>query len=275
MADIKINNISMVFKKEDSSFTALDNINLDLKSGEFVSVIGPSGCGKTTLIDIIAGIRKPSSGEVLIDNNVVKKPSPEIGVVFQDYFLFPWMTAYENLYFAFKNTNDLNKSLNDDEIKDKAKKHLEIVGLSDFADTFPKALSGGMRQRLAISRMFGIDSKVFLMDEPFGALDALNRMHMQDLLIYLWSNGNKKQTTLYVTHDVDESIFLSDKIIVMTPSHKIKEIIEVPFPRPRDRTRLNEDEKYLKLRNRILSLLNEEMVIALNNQEEQARRYYG
>ena len=272
MADIKLNNISMTFKTKDSTLLALDDINLEIKSGEFVSIIGPSGCGKTTLIDIIAGIRKPSSGEVFIDNTLVKKPSPDIGVVFQDYSLFPWMTAYENLYFAFKN---VNKDLNDNDIKDKAKKHLEIVGLSDFADTFPKALSGGMCQRLAISRMFGLDSKVFLMDEPFGALDALNRMHMQDLLIYLWSNG-KKQTTLYVTHDVDEGIFLSDKIIVMTPSPaNIKEIIEVPFPRPRNRTQLSEDREYLKLRNHILSLLNEEMIMALNNQKDQARRYYG
>ncbi|MCK9150671.1 ABC transporter ATP-binding protein [Methanobacterium alcaliphilum] len=269
MTKIDINNISMNYNVEDSSTSALHNINLHLKDGEFVSIIGPSGCGKSTLIDIIAGLKKPTQGNVVVGNREVIGPSPDLGIVFQDYSLFPWMTSYENLKFAIEHTNE---GLKTKEIDDRAKKYLNIVGLSNFANKFPNTLSGGMRQRLAIARMFATEPKVFLMDEPFGALDALNRVHMQDLLIYLWSRGDKRETTLYVTHDVDEAILLSDKIVVMTPSPgQIKEIIKVDFERPRCRTDLVKCIEYMRLRSNLLSLLNEEMLDALAEQEKHMR----
>ncbi|KZX11955.1 ABC transporter ATP-binding protein [Methanobrevibacter filiformis] len=272
MLNIDINNISMIYETKDSKVNALHNINLEINSGEFVSIIGPSGCGKSTLINIIAGIIKPTKGFIKVGDRKVENPNSDISVVFQDYSLFPWMTAYDNLHFAIKNTN---KNLTEKEIKEKALKHLEIIGLSKFSNSFPKELSGGMTQKLAISRMFALDSKIFLLDEPFGALDALNRIHMQDLLIYLWRSGNNNQTILYITHDVDESIFLSDRIVVMTPSPgKIKEIIEIPFKRPRNRKELTGSKEYLSLRNHILSLLTEDMKVSLNKQEEQMRKYY-
>ncbi|MBV1766725.1 MAG: ABC transporter ATP-binding protein, partial [Methanobacterium sp.] len=264
MTKIEINNVSMHYEIDNHNLSTLENINLNLEDGEFVSIIGPSGCGKSTLIDIIAGLKKPSKGEVKVGDEKVYGPGPDLGVVFQDYSLFPWMTSFENLYFAIEHTN---KNSSKEEMSAKAKKYLEIVGLSNFASKFPNTLSGGMRQRLAIARMFATNPKVFLMDEPFGALDALNRVHMQDLLLYLWSRGNSRETTLYVTHDVDEAILLSDKIVIMTPSPgKIKDIIEVEFERPRCRSNLVKCAEYIRLRSDLLSILNEEMLDALSLQ---------
>lgn len=269
MTKIEINNVSMNFEVEESSTSALHKIYLHLEDGEFVSIIGPSGCGKSTLIDIIAGLKKPTQGTVIVGNREVTGPGPDLGIVFQDYSLFPWMTAYENLRFAIEHTNE---NLEPKEIVEKSKKYLDIVGLSKFANKFPNTLSGGMRQRLAIARMFATDPKVFFMDEPFGALDALNRVHMQDLLIYLWSRGDKRETTLYVTHDVDEAILLSDRIVVMTPSPgQIKEIIDIKFERPRCRNDIVKCAEYIRLRSNLLSLLNEEMLDALAEQEKHMR----
>jgi NitT/TauT family transport system ATP-binding protein len=272
MTSIELNNVSMDYLSDDSKTQAVKDVSLNAKSGEFISIIGPSGCGKSTLIDIVAGIKKPSKGNVKVGDKIVENPSPDVGIVFQDYSLFPWMTAYDNLYLAISNNQ---KDLSKKEIDEKVKVHLEIVGLSKFSKKFPNTLSGGMRQRLAISRMFSIDPEVFLMDEPFGALDALNRIHMQDLLLNLWYNGKKRQTTLYVTHDVDEAIYLSDRIVVMTPSPgSIKEIIDVPFKRPRDRISLSKNVEYTDLRNYLMSLLNEEMILALNQQKQSVSEYY-
>ncbi|AXV39297.1 ABC transporter ATP-binding protein [Methanobacterium sp. BAmetb5] len=269
MANITIENVSMKFELDDSEVTALTGINLKLNDGDFVSIIGPSGCGKSTLIDIIAGLKKPSQGKVLVENKEVNKPGSDFGIVFQDYSLFPWMSAYENLYFAIEHTN---KKLSKEEIKRKSKKYLDTVGLSKFADKFPRTLSGGMRQRLAIARMFAIKPKAFLMDEPFGALDALNKVYMQDLLVYLWTRGDKRETTLYVTHDVDEALFFSDRIVVMTPSPgRIKEIINVDFPRPRCRVDIAKSAEYMSLRSKLISLLHDEMLESIAEQEKHLR----
>jgi NitT/TauT family transport system ATP-binding protein len=269
MTEIELRNITMTFEGDKSKVPALEDINLTLKNGEFVSVIGPSGCGKSTLINIVAGLTKTTKGKVFIENKEVTEPSSHLGIVFQDYSLFPWMTAYENLYFAIEHTN---KGLNKDEIDKKARKYLELVGLSNFADKFPRTLSGGMRQRIAIARMFAIKPKAFLMDEPFGALDALNKTYMQDLLIHLWSCGENRETTLYVTHDVDEAILFSDKIVVMTPyPGRIKEIIDIEFPRPRCRVDIAKSAEYIRLRSRLLSLLHDEMIESIQRQEKQLR----
>lgn len=269
MTTIYLNNISMSFETGESETTALKDVNLELKDGEFVSVIGPSGCGKSTLIDIIAGLKKPSEGTVLVGDAEVRGPSSDLGIVFQDYSLFPWMNAYENLRFAIEHTN---KNLSKKEVEKRAKKYLGIVGLSNFTDKFPQTLSGGMRQRIAIARMFASKPKAFLMDEPFGALDALNKVYMQDLLVYLLTKGEKRETTLYVTHDVDEALLFSDRIVVLTPSPgKIKEIIEVNFPRPRCRVDLAKSADYIGLRSRLLTLLHDEMVEAITEQEKHLR----
>lgn len=269
MTSITLKDISITFGRDNSQVTALNDINLQLNDGEFVSIIGPSGCGKSTLINIIAGLTKPSSGKVLVEGKEVKKPSSELGIVFQDYSLFPWMTAYENLYFAIEHTNT---DLKEEEIAKKSRKYLDIIGLSNFASSFPRTLSGGMRQRIAIARMFATKPKAFLMDEPFGALDALNKTYMQDLLIYLWSRGEKKETVFYVTHDVDEALLFSDRIVVMTPSPgQIKEIVDINFPRPRCRADLVKSEEYVDLRSRLLSLLHDEMLKSIAEQEKHLR----
>lgn len=269
MTAISLNDISITFESAESNTTALKNINLEIADGEFVSVIGPSGCGKSTLIDIIAGLTEPSEGTVIVGNKEVAGPGSDLGIVFQDYSLFPWMTSYENLRFAIEHTN---KDLSKDEVESRAKKYLDIVGLSNFVHKFPQTLSGGMRQRLAIARMFASKPKAFLMDEPFGALDALNKVYMQDLLTYLLTKGEKRETTLYVTHDVDEALLFSDRVVVLTPSPgKIKEIIEIDFPRPRCRVDLAKSADYIRLRSKLLSLLHDEMVEAIAEQEKHLR----
>ncbi|MDR3063818.1 MAG: ATP-binding cassette domain-containing protein, partial [Methanobrevibacter sp.] len=226
-------------------------------------------------------LERPSDGEALINNKTIDSPSPEVGVVFQDYSLFSWMNVYENLYFAIENNNKTNKKgkmrkLSKEEIDKRVINHLNLVGLLKFRDKFPKDLSGGMKQKLAISRMFALNSKVFLMDEPFGALDALNRIYMQDFLLELWNK--KKQTTVYISHDIEEAILLSDKIVVMTPSPgKIKEIIDIPFKRDkngrRNRLYLNENIDSIHIKNHIFSLLDEEMKNHLSKQEEEKKSY--
>lgn len=237
-------------------------------NGEFVSIIGPSGCGKSTLLDIIAGLQTPTKGEVRFDGNLISGPGPERGVVFQDYSSFPWMNVIDNIVFAIVHTNGL-KGLS---ARKKAKKYIDAVGLSSFQSSYPMMLSGGMRQRLAIARMFAMGSKIFLMDEPFGALDSLNRIYMQELLLHLWRTGNAEKTILMVTHDVDEAIFLSDRIIVMSPSPgKIIEEIIIPFKRPRDRETTLKSGKYLELRSHLLSILYGEMVEQLAIQQREIK----
>lgn len=258
----------MDYSAYGASFRALSDISLTINKGEFVSFIGPSGCGKSTLLDIIAGLIPPSEGEVRIDNSLVTGPGPDRGVVFQDYSLFPWMSVLNNIIFAIEHTNGLNGS----SAREKAIRYLDAVGLTPFQDTYPGMLSGGMRQRLAIARMFAMSSQVFLMDEPFGALDSLNRIYMQELLLHLWRSGEDGKTVLLVTHDVDEAIFLSDRIIVISPSPgRIIEEIHVPFRRPRDRERIIKADEYLELRSRLLSILFGEMVEQLALQQEEIR----
>jgi ABC-type nitrate/sulfonate/bicarbonate transport system, ATPase component len=188
---------------------------LSIGNGEFTSLIGPSGCGKSTIIDVISGLRPPSEGSVLIDGGRVKGPGTDRGTVFQDYSLFPWMTTFENICFAIEHTKNAGERK---EIEKTAQKFLELVGLGKFKNAYPNTLSGGMRQRASIARMFSMDPKVFLMDEPFGALDSLNRIYMQDLLLHLWSEGEQRKTVLFVTHDIDEALLLSDRVAIMTPS---------------------------------------------------------
>ncbi len=267
MAKIGLENINMSFGSNGTSTAALENINLRVGDGDFVSLIGPSGCGKSTLLDIVAGLKKPTSGQVLINGMEIAGPGPDRGVVFQDYSLFPWMTALENVCFALEHSEGKPSKA---EALARANRYLEVVGLSRFADKYPNTLSGGMRQRLAIARMFSMNPEVFLMDEPFGALDSLNRVFMQDLLTHLWSRDMARKTVLFVTHDVDEAILLSDKVAVMTPTPgRIKEVIEVPFSRPRSRQSLFTSQEYIILRSRLLACFYEEMQEDIARQESE------
>ena len=206
---------------------ALDHIDLDVPPGEFVALLGPSGCGKSTLLNLIAGFESPSSGVLQVNQQAVHAPGPERGVVFQEAALFPWLTVWENVIFG-PQMQGLPKS----EYEDRAHEMLSIVGLRDFKNHLPVQLSGGMRQRVGIARILTLGSRVLLMDEPFGALDAQTRLTMQELLLSVWDR--LKPTIIFVTHDIDEALFLADKIYVMSARPgRMESVIDTQLPRPR------------------------------------------
>jgi len=228
MSQIIVNNVQKVFKTKDREVVALKDINLEVNKGDFVCLLGPSGCGKSTLLNAVAGFSLPSSGTITVDGKSITEPGPDRGMVFQEYALFPWMTVAQNIAFGME-VQDKPKA----EINDKVDWLLEVLKLKDFRDRFPKDLSGGMRQRVAIARVLGMDSPIMLMDEPFGALDALTRRNLQDELLRIWKEFGK--TILFVTHSIEESIYLADRIVVMTyRPGTIKRDQRVTMPRPRD-----------------------------------------
>jgi len=231
MGNLIITDLSRVFTKENGISThALDNVNLEIYNQEFVCIIGPSGCGKTTLLRIIAGLDIPTSGKVSLDNLTITGPGPKRGMVFQEYSLFPWRTIIDNVTFGLEIWGTKRK-----EARIIAKKYLELVGLSKFANSYPFELSGGMKQRVAIARALINEPVVLLMDEPFGAVDAQTRNKLQLELLNIWERD--KKTVLFITHSVDEAVFLADRVIVFTARPgRIKEIINIDLPRPRDRT---------------------------------------
>jgi NitT/TauT family transport system ATP-binding protein len=210
------------------TITALQNIDLDVRRGEFVCLLGPSGCGKSTLLNAVAGFQPPTRGVVMVDGKAVIAPGPDRGMVFQEYALFPWMTVAENVAFGLE-----VKKLPRAQIAEQVEALLAKLRLQDFRNRYPKDLSGGMRQRVAIARVLALDSPILLMDEPFGALDALTRRTLQDELLRIWEEVGK--TILFVTHSIEESIYLADRIIVMTyRPGTIKRDVTVDMPRPRD-----------------------------------------
>jgi NitT/TauT family transport system ATP-binding protein len=212
--------------KSFGDIVALDGIDLKVARGEFVCLLGPSGCGKSTLLNAVAGFVAPTSGEILANGTRVAEPGPDRGMVFQEYALFPWMTVRANVAFGLEMRGEKN-------IDAKVDALLAKLRLSEFAERFPRDLSGGMRQRVAIARVLALDSPILLMDEPFGALDALTRRNLQDELLRIWLELQK--TILFVTHSIDESIYLADRIVVMTyRPGRIKAVVPVAFPRPRD-----------------------------------------
>lgn len=228
MAQIIVNNVQKVFKTPGKDVIALKDINLEIKAGEFVCLLGPSGCGKSTLLNAVAGFALPSSGEITVDGRKITGPGPDRGMVFQEYALFPWMTIAQNIAFGLevqkKSKAEIDLTVN---------QLLELLHLTDFRDRFPKDLSGGMRQRVAIARILALDSPIMLMDEPFGALDALTRRNLQDELLRIW--GKLGKTILFVTHSIEESIYLADRIVVMTyRPGTVKRDQIVDMPRPRD-----------------------------------------
>ena len=228
MAQIIINNVQKVFKTPGKDVIALKDINLEIKQGEFVCLLGPSGCGKSTLLNAVAGFALPSGGEITVEGKNIIGPGPDRGMVFQEYALFPWMSISQNIAFGLE-VQKKSKS----EIDSTVNQLLALLHLTDFRDRFPKDLSGGMRQRVAIARVLALDSPIMLMDEPFGALDALTRRNLQDELLRIWEKLGK--TILFVTHSIEESIYLADRIVVMTYRPRtVKRDHIVEIPRPRD-----------------------------------------
>ena len=227
-AAIRIEEVRKTFSTGGAEVVALDGIDLEVAAGEFVCLLGPSGCGKSTLLNAVAGFSPPTSGRIRVAGQPVAGPGPDRAMVFQEYALFPWMTVAENVAFGLE-----VKGSPAPEIRATVDTWLEKLGLSDFRDRFPKDLSGGMRQRVAIARVLAIDPPVLLMDEPFGALDALTRRNLQEELLRIWSGSGK--TVLFVTHGIEESVFLADRVVVMTyRPGAVKEIVPVTLSRPRD-----------------------------------------
>ena len=228
---LSIKNLNKTYHTEEGDeVVALSDINLDVADKEFVCFIGPSGCGKTTLLRITAGLEKPDSGTLTVNNEPIKGPGPDRGMVFQEYSLFPWRTVLKNITFSLE-----LKKIPKSEREKIARDFLEVVGLSKFADSYPHELSGGMKQRVAIARALVNDPDVLLMDEPFGAVDAQTRNRLQHELLNIWEK--KKKTVLFITHSVDEAVFLADKVVVFTARPgRVKEVISVDLPRPRERT---------------------------------------
>ncbi|MBN9643808.1 ABC transporter ATP-binding protein [Corynebacterium mendelii] len=241
---ISIQDCSKVFRLGKETFTALDHVSLDVGEAEFVTVVGPSGCGKSTMMNLLAGLDTPTTGQALVDGKQVDGPSPERGVIFQQYALFPWLTVRQNVEFGLKEM-----------VKDKAERrsiaehYIEMVDLSEFADALPKMLSGGMKQRCAIARAYAVNPKILLMDEPFGALDALTRVQMQNNLLKTWQQD--KRTVLFITHDVDEAVFLANRVVVMAARPgRIYDIIPIDLPYPRD-DEMRLSPEFATLRNKI------------------------
>jgi NitT/TauT family transport system ATP-binding protein len=252
MNKIEIDHLSLDYAEKKGSFTALQDVSLTVKEGEFVSIIGSSGCGKSTLLSVLEGLNHPSSGTVKINGEPVKGCGIDRGVVFQQYSLFPWMTARNNVAFGIKQSR---KELSRAERLQIADEYLKKVGLDNFGNKYPGQLSGGMQQRVAIARALAMDTDILLMDEPFGAIDPKNRTALWELLLELWENDSeKKKTVLFVTHDIDEAIFLSDRIIMMDSAPgRVSAEIEVPFRRPRIRTELLRSKEYNFFKNNLLN----------------------
>ena len=248
---VQIKNVVKVFNGRNGEMVALNGVSLDIHENEFVCVVGPSGCAKSTLLNIIAGLLEPTSGEVYCDGKLVEGTGTDRGVVFQQYALFPWLTVKKNVRFALE-----MRGIKGKEADELAMKYLEKVDLVKFADHYPKELSGGMKQRVAIARAYAAEPQVLLMDEPFGALDAQTRTQLQSELLETWERDRK--TCFFITHDVDESIILAQKVVIMSARPgRIKEIVDIDIPYPRTQeTKMS--PRFLELKNHIWSQVYQE-----------------
>jgi len=254
-AYLKIDHVDKSFKRGSAETPVLKDITLEIEKGEYVSIIGHSGCGKSTLLNIVAGLTRATIGGVILENREVNSPGPDRAVVFQNHSLLPWLTVYDNVRLGVDKVFARTKS--------RAERHawtlhnLELVQMSHAVDKRPSEISGGMKQRVGIARALAMEPKVLLLDEPFGALDALTRAHLQDSVMAIHQKlGN---TVMMITHDVDEAVLLSDRIVMMTngPSAQIGDVLEVPLPRPRKRLELAASPAYIKTRQRVLEFLYE------------------
>ncbi|WP_010324148.1 ABC transporter ATP-binding protein [Marinobacterium stanieri] len=254
-AHLELTDVSIEFPTPKGAFKALDGVNLKIQRGEFVSLIGHSGCGKSTVLNIVAGLHQATTGGVVLDGREVNEPGPERAVVFQNHSLLPWLTAYENVELAVRQVFKGKKSKA--EMKEWIEHNLELVHMTHAIHKRPDEISGGMKQRVGIARALAMEPTVLLMDEPFGALDALTRAHLQDSLMEIQNELNN--TVIMITHDVDEAVLLSDRIVMMTngPAATVGEILKVDLARPRDRIALADDAEYNHYRHQVLRFLYE------------------
>ncbi|MDX9700091.1 MAG: ABC transporter ATP-binding protein [Rhodocyclaceae bacterium] len=254
-AYLNISRVDMDFTRNGVTNPVLRDINLDVMRGEFISLIGHSGCGKSTVLNIVAGLLKASSGGVIVDDKEVNSPGPDRALVFQNHSLLPWLTVYQNVELAVEKTFRRTKTAA--ERREWILHNLEMVNMSHALERLPSEISGGMKQRVGIARALAMEPKVLLLDEPFGALDALTRAHLQDEVMRI--QGELHNTVMMITHDVDEAVLLSDRIVMMTngPSATIGQILDVELPRPRNRIALADDPRYNHYRHEVLSFLYE------------------
>jgi nitrate/nitrite transport system ATP-binding protein len=250
---LQIQDAGMVFPTKRGPFVALRDINLDVQRGEFVTLIGHSGCGKSTLLNLVAGLTTPTSGLLLLEERELKGPGPDRGVVFQNHSLLPWLSCLDNVLLAVERV--FGEKENKQQLRDRALAALELVGMSHAIVKRPHEISGGMKQRVGIARALAMEPKMLLMDEPFGALDALTRARLQDELLKIVADTGA--TVMMVTHDVDEAVLLSDRIVMMTngPAATIGEVLSVDLPRPRNRVELAEDRAYVQYRKAVIDFL--------------------
>ena len=250
---VQAQEVDMVFHTKNGAFSALSKINLNIRKGEFVALIGHSGCGKSTLLNLFAGLLKPSKGWLFCAQREIAGPGPERAVVFQNHSLLPWLTCFDNVYLAAERVfaNKESKA----QIKSRTHAALELVALAHAESKHPHEISGGMKQRVGIARALVMEPQILLLDEPFGALDALTRAHLQDELMRIV--GAAGSTVIMVTHDVDEAVLLADRIVMMTngPAATIGEIVDVNLARPRERLKLAHDTQYHELRSQVLEFL--------------------
>ncbi|MCI0505473.1 MAG: ABC transporter ATP-binding protein [Gammaproteobacteria bacterium] len=252
---LTLSKVSIEFPAKQGTFKALDEVNLKIREGEFISLIGHSGCGKSTVLNIVAGLLHATQGGVILEGKEVNEPGPDRAVVFQNHSLFPWLTVYENVELAVKQVFRKQKSKK--EMDEWIRHNLELVHMSHALDKRPAEISGGMKQRVGIARALAMQPKVLLLDEPFGALDALTRAHLQDSLMEI--HKELENTVIMITHDVDEAVLLSDRIVMMTngPSATIGDILDINLPRPRHRVKLADNAEYNHLRSEVLRFLYE------------------
>lgn len=262
-AKVKIEDVKKVYQSKKGEVVALNGVSLDIAENEFVCIVGPSGCGKSTLLNIVAGLFPPTSGKVICNGKVVEGTGVDRGVVFQQYALFPWLTVRKNIEFGLKirripdeKNEGKMRHLTKDEIVATCEKYIKMVQLEEFANSYPKELSGGMKQRVAIARAYAVQPEILLMDEPFGALDAQTRTQLQSELIKTWEQERK--TCMFITHDIEEAIILAQRVVIMSARPgRIKEIVPVTIPHPRDQaTKMSEE--FLAIKNYIWSQVYEE-----------------
>ena len=252
---LDLSGVSIEFPTKRGPYKALDNVNLKIAKGEFVSIIGHSGCGKSTVLNIVAGLYKATTGGVILNGKEVDEPGPDRAVVFQNHSLLPWLTCYQNVEIAVKAIFKGKKTKH--EMKQWIEHNLHLVHMDHAMHKYPAEISGGMKQRIGIARALAMEPTVLLMDEPFGALDALTRAHLQDSVMEIQAELNS--TVIMITHDVDESVLLSDKIVMMTngPAATVGEILNIELERPRNRLELADDPQYNKYRSEVLKFLYE------------------
>ncbi len=249
---LEIDAVAKIYPTKTGGYTVLENVSLNVQQGEFICLIGHSGCGKSTLLNMVSGFSKPTHGEVRLKGKPIIKPGPDRMVVFQGYALLPWLTVFENVYLAVNRVYTQKSTAEKTKI---VKEHLAMVGLTEATDKKPPQISGGMKQRVAIARALSIRPEVLILDEPFGALDAITKEELQEELLKIWNDH--RCTVLMITHDIDEALFLADRLVMMTngPAATIGEVMDIPFRRPRDRSRIMEMPEYYKLRNYALDFL--------------------